>query len=279
MKRLLILIGMITIFAAGNALAQSSKFAAVWSENPVAVQSTACASTEDVCGDLSFFDENAGYTMANIRVPQSKELLVGLSAQVGLFTSTEVKGKRGSYSRALAAAGGSVVLFACNLDTNDCAMGKPGSVILDARIQEMDAILAGVIDECTFDVSLDVDPGDLEDPYDDVATGDATWDLSDCEVAQESISLALSTLSANHFNFVFPDLDQGDYAVVAYFITAAYAEAMAACGDPELYPHCLPGDGDATAISHAFIGKTMLTAQEVRAVKGELNPMEIVEIQ
>ncbi len=268
MRRLFILFTLVLF--AGSALAQSAKFAAVWSEEPVAIASTACASTEDVCGDLSFFDQNAGYTMAKIRIPQSKEVLVGLSAQVGLFTSTEVKGKKGSYSYALAAAGGSVVLYACNVDTNECEMGKPGTVILDARIQEMDAILAGVIEECTFDVTLDV--------VDDIATGDATFNLGDCTVAQESISLALSTLGANHFNFVFPDLDQGDYYIVAYFMTAAYAEAIASCGDPALYPYCEVGDGDATAISHAFIGKTMLTAQEVRAVKGELNSMEIVEI-
>jgi hypothetical protein len=270
MKTLTSLVAIATLAASGSVLAQSAKFAAVWSENPVAIQATACDTTEaGLCGSLAVQDANAGYTMAQIRVPQSKELLVGVSAQVGVFTSTEVKGKRGSLSQALAAAGGSVTLYACNVDTQVCVEGKPGNVILDSRIQEMEAVLAGIIEECTFDVTLEV--------VEDAATGDATFNLGDCVVAQEEISLALNTLGANHFNFVFPDLDQGDYAIVAYFMTAAFAQATASC--PVESTYCEAGDGAATAISHAFIGKTMLTVQEVRAVKGGLDSMEIVEIQ
>lgn len=270
MKRLLISILLISVVFSATAIAQSSKFAAVWSENPIALAVTACDSTESLfCGGLSDFDETAGYTMANIRVPQSKELLVGISAQVGLFTSTEVKGKRGSYSYAMAAAGGSVVPYACNIDTLVCTPGAPGTVVLDARIQELEAVLGGIIEECTFAVSLPV--------VNDFATGTATFNLGDCEVAQEEIGLALSTLSASHFNFVFPDLDQGDYAIVAYFVTAAGAEALANC--PAESEYCLEGDGAAYAISHAFIGKTMMTVQTVRAVKNELGAMEIVELE
>jgi hypothetical protein len=275
MKRLFISvlsIFLISLTFSVNAVAQSSKFAAVWSEEAMALEVTACASTEaDFCDPLSNFDQTAGYTMANIRVPQAKELLVGVSAQVGLFTSTQVKGKKGSYSYALAAAGGSVVPFACNVDTLECTPGAPGTVVLDARIQEMEAVLAGIIEECTFSVSLDVAGIGT-----DQATGDATWNLGQCEVAQEEISLALSTLRASHFNFVFPDLDQGDYAIVAYFVTAAAAAAMANC--PAESAYCAAGDGDATAISHAFIGKTMMTVQEVRAVKNELDDMTIVPL-
>ena len=271
MKRILISLAIASTLFAGSAMAQSSKFAAVWSDDAIALESTACASTEaEACGSLGPLDMNAGYTVTTIRAPQGKELLVGLSAQVGLFTSTEVKGKRGSVSTALAAAGGAVALLACPSDGSDCVMGKPGPVILNARIQEMAAILAGVIDTCTFDVELDV--------VEDKATGDATFNLSDCVVADEMISLALATLDASHFNFVFPDLPvSGDYNIVAQFMTVAGAEAYASCGDSEVYPHCIEGDGSATAISHAFIGKTMLTVQEVRAVKGSLTSMEISE--
>ena len=106
MRTLTSLVAVATLAASGSVLAQSAKFAAVWSEDPVAIEATACDTTEaGLCGSLAVQDANAGYTMAQIRVPQSKELLVGVSAQVGLFTSTEVKGKRGSLSQALAAAG------------------------------------------------------------------------------------------------------------------------------------------------------------------------------
>ena len=170
----------------------------------------------------------------------------------------------------MAGAGGGVILLACDVDDIfDCVMGKPGPVILNARIQEMDAVLAGIIEECTFDVTLDV--------IEDQATGDATFNLSDCVVEQESIALALATLSANHFNFVFPDLPQGDYAVIGVFATAAAAAAVENECPPES-DFCDPGDGDAAAISHAFIGKTMMTVQEVRAVKGSLGGMDFIDI-
>ena len=97
-------------------------------------------------------------------------------------------------------------------------------------------------------------------------------------MADEEISLALDTVAAHHFNFVFPDLPQGDYEVVARFETKAHAEAEASC--PESSPYCLEGDGAAAGHAVAWIGKTMMTIQEVRAVKGSLGSadFEIVEI-
>jgi hypothetical protein len=249
-----------------SAMAQSAKFAAVWTDGGTVVESTACASTvADFCGALSSFDTDLGITLTQIHVPQAKELLVGVSAQVGLFTATRVKGKKGSNSVAIAAAGGGVLPLACNHATGDCVVGEPGFVVLDARAQALEATLAGIIEDCTVDVQVDPDTG----------TGSGTFDLDDCTVAQEEIGLAIATLSANHFNFVFPDLDQGNYSVIGMFFTAAQAAAWASC--PVTSPYCDEGDGDASALSHAFIGKTMLTVQEVRAVKGSLGGMDFIE--
>lgn len=241
-------------------MAQSAKFAAVWTDGSTVVRAEACADAnmEYCAAGIGTDDDQIGLTMATIKVPQSKELLVGISAQVGLFTSTLVKGKRGSLSRALAEAEGNVTVYACN--AGGCYEGAPGSVVLSNRSQELSAVLAGIIETCTFDVELDV--------VDDVASGDATFDLSDCTVADEEISLALDTVAAHHFNFVFPDLPQGDYEVVARFETKAHAEAEASC--PESSPYCLEGDGAAAGHAVAWIGKTMMTIQEVRAVKGSL---------
>jgi hypothetical protein len=261
MKRILISVVLASAMFSVGAMAQSAKFAAVWTDGSTVVRAEACAEVNMAayCEEgIGTDDDQVGLTLATIKVPQSKELLVGISAQVGLFTETVVKGKRGSQSTALAAAAGSVTAIACN-DT-DCYEGKPGPVVLNSRSQELSAVLAGIIEECTFDVELDV--------VDDVATGDATWDLSDCIVADEEISLALDTVSANHFNFVFPDLPQGDYEVVARFETTAHAEAEATC--PESSTYCLEGDGAAAGHAIAWIGKTMMTIQEVRAVKGSL---------
>jgi hypothetical protein len=261
MKRFLISIILASAMFSVTAMAQSAKFAAVWTDGGTVVESTACASTEaEFCDGLDAFDTDLGVTVAKIHVPQAKELLVGISAQVGLFTYTQVKGKKGSSSTAIAAAAGGVLPLACNGD--DCYVGEPGFIVLDARSQELSAVLGGIIEECVVDVQVDPDTG----------TGSGIFNLGDCTVAQEEISLALSTLSANHFNFVFPDLPQGEYSVIALFFTQAEAAAWAFCPDDS--PYCVDGDGDASALSHAFIGKTMMTVQEVRAVKGSLGGMD-----
>lgn len=247
----------------------SAKFAAVWTDGATVVRSDADCDTETemFCEDLGSTD--VGITIANIKVPQNKELLVGVSAQIELFTETVVRGKKGSESRSLAAAAGGVVLEACNWDTNACTTAAPGYITLNSREQELSAILGGIIETCTFDVQLEV--------IDDVASGDATWDLDDCEVEQEEIALALTTMSAHHFNFVLPNMESGNYSIVATFDTSADAVAEElAC--PDTSDYCSAGDGDASAISHAIIGKTMVTIQEVRAVNGSLDVVDFSDL-
>jgi len=196
--------------------------------------------------------------IATIKMPQSKELMIGLSAQVALFTSTEVKGKRGSYSRAAVAAEGGVTLFACNEKSEPavCYKAAPGYVTLNYRDQELEAILAGVIEDCEVDVTLTDTDGD---GIPDDASGE--FSLSDCDVLGEMVSLGIETLSAHHFNFLLPNLPQGDYSVYAKFQTEASAEAESYCnytyvGDDPL--GCEVDDGNATAHAWAYIGKYMI---------------------
>lgn len=270
MKRLIISLVLASAIFSTGAMAQSAKFAAVWTDGLKVIKSEACDSTEEnFCDEITDTGAQFGATMANIKVPQSKELLVGVSAQIELFTHTIVKGRKGSLSEATAMAEGGVSLLACNYASGDCFEGAPGYITLSKRQQELAAVLGGVIEECTFDVALDV--------VDDVASGSATWTLDDCEVLQEEISLALTTMAAHHFNFVFPDLPQGDYAVIATFKTDATAAAEASCSVNASYCDA-EVDGDASAVSHAIIGKTMLTIQEVRAVKGSLGSMEFIDV-
>ena len=156
MKRLIICIVLASAMFSVTAMAQSAKFAAVWTDGSTVVESAACASTDaEFCDEMSDFDADLGVTFTEIHVPQAKELLVGVSAQVGIFTSTTVKGKKGSQSGALAAAGGGVLPLACNQDTGTCTPGEPGFIVLDARWQELEAVLAGIIEECTVDVQVD----------------------------------------------------------------------------------------------------------------------------
>jgi hypothetical protein len=262
-----VLIAMLKILSAvlaATAVAPSSKFTAAYSDTPRVLQSCAFADTSDLLDgtDLSAcssgIDSNVGYTFATLRVPQDSEILIDLSAQVELFTSTQVEGKRGSKSTAVADAEGGVMLFACpegfsgtTLSAYDaCEIAAPGYVTLNQREQTLSAVLGGIIEECSFSA-------------DDLAN--IEFDLSDCEVARESISLALNTLSAHSFQFILTNVDSGDYEIRAVFFTRAEAEAFASC--PEDSPYCLDGDGQAAAVSQAFIGKYVLTAQQVRAVK------------
>jgi hypothetical protein len=260
MKRLLICIVLASAMFSVTAMAQSAKFAAVWSDDPELIKSEACADAgtlNDVyCDDLNLGNtgEVTATTMATIKVPQSKELLVGISAQVELFTETIVKGKKGTTSRALAMAEGGVELFACN---DVCYRGEPGRVVLSKRTQELEATLAGVIESCIVDVEV----------VDDIATGSGSFNLGMCDVEDEAIRLALTTMAAHHFNFVFPNLPQGEYEVIARFSANSAAEAEVWCD--EQYTYCDPDDGGAGGAAYAVIGKYMMSIQEVRAVKDE----------
>lgn len=65
----------------------------------------------------------------------------------------------------------------------------------------------------------------------------------------------LDTTAAHHFNFIGVDLEQGFYDVVAIFDLSAF---VAIVGE------------DAIARAKVILGPQMVTAQEVRAVKGQL---------
>jgi hypothetical protein len=227
----------------------SAKFAATYTKD-IGLASVAYV---DGTGDNSAFDLDAGYTLARIKVPQDKELLVGVSANVGIVTDTSIKGQAGGAARSIAGAGAGVLVFAVPVGANgSSAIAQPGFVVLNSRVQVLDATLGGVIDECSVVDEL----GNVE-----------------CEFTPEEIGLALATMSANHLNFVLPDMDQGEYDLVAFFVTGAGAsididEATVAAG----------GSVEASAFAKAFIGKTMVTVQQVRAAAGGVIESEIEEL-
>ena len=281
MKNRLVMVAAAMALVSTTAFAQSAKFAAVYSEEPIvtdngwsstslceAVLDDDNAETGDTCSDgLDGSNVATGATLASIRVPNQKELLVGISAQVGLYTGTTVRGKKGSTSYALAFAEGSVGLHACRAADDVCFASVPRDVVLSNRTQELEATLAGVIEECVVDIDV---------TEDDITGG---FNLNDCVVSPEEISLALETLAAHHYNFIFPNLPQGDYQVVATFKTDAQTQARASC-DPlsSAYDYCIfDAEASANADARAVINKAMMTIQEVRAVKGSLG-MDLVEI-
>jgi hypothetical protein len=250
MKKLFTLIIISTALFAGSAMAQSSKFAADWDDELVSVKAeivdpatvATCSGSGATGGTGTSGDPCviATSTLTTLDVAQQKDLLIGVSAEVGLVTFTQAKGKHSSTGTATegsatAGAGVKVTLELRDSDTNALVQtAAPGQVTFASRIQE-----------------IKVDVTECEVP---IAPLVATFD-ADCEVL---VSLLLDTVGAHHFNFIGVDLDQGFYDVVAVFDLSAFAEIV--------------GE-DAAASAEVILGPRMVTAQEVRAAKGALEAL------
>ncbi len=254
MKRLLLLLSLSGVLFSINASAgASAKFAATYGNSgPYLVSMVTITDATADTGPI--FDFHDGYTFATIKVPQDKELLVGISSEIGLTTDTSIKGKNGGAAKAIAGAGAWVVVFACPVDGGACTNAAlPGPVTLSSRIQTLNARLGGVIESCE----------DLN--------GDGVIDVkTECDVSDEEIGLALDTMASHHFNFVLPNMDQGEYNIIAYFVTGA----MGAVDIDELSV-ADGGTVSASTFAKAWIGNYMLTVQQVRATKGGIIEVDI----
>ena len=251
----------------------SAKFAATYTNDPM-LSVTATVTCDGTENEVCTADADAnGHTLATIKVPQGKELLVGVSAEIGLITFGAVKGKNGGSATAIADAEAAVSIHACPVGSGgvvsgDCTPAEPGAVKLSKRVQELSAKLGGVIKDCAIAVDLD--------------TGEGTFDVSeDCLVNDEEIALMLSTTASHHFNFVLPNMDQGVYEIKALFTTAASAEVVLCDYTNELGYTTQDCDADgtvaATAEAASVINKSMLTVQTVRAAKGGIIDAEIID--
>lgn len=250
-------------FATGPAMAgpPSAKFAATWTTEP-GLKSAVVITDADA--DKVMVDPNSGYTLATIKVPQGKELLIGVSAEIGLVTDTSVKGKNGGAARAVAGGEAYVTVFAVPQNGGNSLEAEPGQIMLSQRVQELDATLGGVIQSCQVACGVDAVTGKIVCA--EIVIAD------DCEVTDEEIGLLLNTTAAHHFNFLLPDMNQGVYDIKAVFTTGARAE-VDICDEGE---EC-EGTVTASAAATAIINKTMLTVQQVRAAKDSLYEVEIEE--
>lgn len=264
-------LGLSTIMASTALAGASAKFAATYTDTP-ALSSVAVITDSSV--DKVVVDSKDGHTLATIKVPQDKELLVGVSAEIGLGTYGSVKGKNGGSAKAIADAEAYVTVFAIPKDGGAVATAAPGMVMLSKRVQELSATLGGVIQNCTDTLTEDTDGDGAADAV------DGTLDIaSECVVTDEEIGLLQDTTAAHHFNFVLPNMNQGEYDIKAVFSTGARAEvdicdsATDYCGD--LYD--TQGTVTASAEAKAVINKTMVTVQQVRATKGGVIDTDIIE--
>jgi hypothetical protein len=243
MKRLFTLIIFTTVIIAGNAVAQSAKFAATYDTDVVMVNAfvdgnggSACDPADCVPRLVSEFD------LAKMHVPQSKEVLIGVSGVVNLITITQAKGKNGG-GESTAIADGVVELdvrYAPEGTADICMNGTsaaPGPIIFASRRQEL-----------SVTVDLDV-VGSIPD----VCDADCIMDNLAIE-GDVTVALGLDTTAAHHFNFVAVNLDSDWYDIVACYDLTALAEVM---GEDI--------DSDTFANATAGIGPRMLTLQQVRA--------------
>ncbi len=168
----------------------------------------------------------------NIKTANQKDLFIGASLEVGLFTKTEAKSKNLQTDVSLAKAQVDVRVLV------DGTEAEPGPVVYGRRSQELAATLEGAIGGC---LSL-------------VTNLDGTTSIvvdTNC-VAPETIQLILDSTDAATFNFVAPDVPVGVHtvAVQARIQTATSATA-------------------GTAEAMATVGKGTMTVESVRLIKNE----------
>lgn len=209
-------------------------------------------------GQVVKVDNEDNILSATIKTANQKDLLIGVSLQNGLFTDTTVKGKLGSSEVATAMA---AILVRVEIDGQK-NRAFPSSVVFAQRIQELSATLGGVIQSCNF--------GLTDSNGDGVPDSGEIVIARDCTVTEEQIGLMLSTTSANHFNFVAPNLTPGDHTVKVYARAMSSAEfkngltptKFDAAGNPIEFQQT----ADNSATAWALIDVGSLTVEETRAV-------------
>lgn len=168
------------------------------------------------------------------------------------MTGGSIKGKNGGTATSVADAEAYVTVFAVPKAGGTPSEAAPGQIMLSKRVQELSATLGDVIESCTD------------------TNGDGTIDvLTECVVSDEQIGLLQDTTAAHHFNFVLPNMNQGNYDIKAVFTTGARASV-------DICENC-GGTVSASSNARAVINKTMLTVQQVRAAKGGIIDAEIIE--
>jgi len=222
------------------AWAASSKFAAISSSNML-------LTTAPEMFDAATVSLDSGPLLNSvIRTANKKDLLIGVSLEVGIYTDTQVKGKNGEWAEADAKGGVKVTVLV------DGVAAEPGVVTFSERYQELSATLGGVIESCDVTTTPAVDEnGEPILDENGLPVYEGTIDISeDCVVTDEDIKLVMETTAAHHFNFIMPDLEPGDHTIEV--MTTIAGENNATEGS--------------TSKGYAWIGKGALTIQEVQAV-------------
>lgn len=170
-----------------------------------------------------------------LKTSSQKDLFVDASLECGLLTRTLVKSKSGTSDTSIAQA---AVEVRVKLDPGTTAekVFEPGDVIFCRRSQELTAVFAGILSDCTDE------------------DGDGTIEIPDeCTITEEELELILDTMNANSFNFILDDVGVGVHEV-----------------DVQARINLGPNSaGAGSTESKGLIGKGSVTVEEVRLIQGE----------
>jgi len=185
----------------------------------------------------------------NIHVASQKELVFDFAVECGLLTKTEVKSKGGNKDTSVAEATVKINIKVYDEDGAFVGYAYPGGMNDDGtsngvtfchRTQELSAVFQGLLSDEDGNVCLKLNP----------LSGLITID-EDC-LRPEEVSLLLSTMNANAFNFVTPNLKQGTYRieVIADINTGGSAQ-------------------EGSYEAKALLGRASLIVDEVRLIKDD----------
>ena len=209
-------------FTATSALAQTSQPSAKATAKTSAITLLETTATSDWTTVLS----------NQIKTSNQKDLFVGVSLEVGLYTQTLVKSKNMQNDSSTA---NGVVQVRVLVDGTAI---EPGAVVFGRRSQTLNATLEGAIADC---LTIVTNPD-----------GSQSIILDEECVVPEEIELILETMDAASFNFVAPDVPQGVH-------TVSVQARIDTTGSSN------QGSFEATAT----VGKGSMTVESVRLIKGE----------
>ena len=231
MKRFLICIVLASAMFSVTAMAQSAKFAASWDTNPrTATSSDACVS--DGCTDNPD-DVIIDIEMAKMKVPEGKEIFVGVSSEILIHLVTTAKGGRKNdagtttnFSSTAKASGSVDVALTLVSDAGDvCGIAPSNGVTLKSEMREL------------------------------TVTGGGDMTMLEDEEFWIEVGITTDSKGAHHFEFLGVDCTQGNYTLTATFNLTALTEASGY---------------DSDALATVTLYDRMITMQEVRAVKGSI---------
>lgn len=222
--------GLALIVMLSFALALPSAYAASSSKSAVKAGEIAYVTGD---GSLALADADGYQTIMtqSIKTPEKKDLVVGVSLEVGLYTDTKVWSKKllNAYADAWAQVKVKVVM-----DGQEVAM--PGEVIFAERQQRLVAEFAGDIRN-----ALSIVDGVLQ--------------IDESLIDPEMLQLVLNTMAAHSFNFIIPDVHSGVHTIEVMAKVETTQD-----GTP------LDDDVQGIALSDATLGKGSLTVDCVRFV-------------